>query len=154
MLIVTGADHGGFALKEKLKTLVRDLGYEVFDVGASALIPGDDYPAYAAAVGAKVAESPEGSRGILVCRSGVGVDIVANKFHGVRSVLGQSPDHVYQARHDDDVNVLSIAADFTDESAARNMVKIFIETPFGKDDRYARRIKEIEEIENGGAPRV
>ena len=110
---------------------------------------GDDYPDYAAAVARKVSEAGPGeARGILICRSGAGVDIVANKFRGVRSFLAISTDHVYQVRHDDDANVLSIAADFTDEATVPKLVQVFLSTPFAKEEKYTRRLNKISDIEN------
>lgn len=148
MIIYFGADHGGFALKETLRDFVKDAGYEVYDLGAVALNKDDDYPDFGAAVAKKVSEDPERSRGVLLCRSGVGMDVVANKFRSVRSVLGISPDHVYSARHDDSVNVLAIAADTISESDAKKMVQIFLETPFGGDERYMRRLEKVMHVEN------
>ncbi len=147
MIIYLGADHGGFALKERLKAALTDEGYEVMDMGAASLVPGDDYPTYAAAVAREVGKDPAGRRGIVICRSGFGVDVVANKFAGVRAGLPFSPDHVYQGRHDDDLNVLAIAADFTDEATAQKMVKVFLTTPFAKEERYVRRLGEIGKME-------
>jgi RpiB/LacA/LacB family sugar-phosphate isomerase len=147
MIIYIGADHRGFALKEQLKGILKEEAYEVVDVGAAQLTPGDDYPDYAKLVAAKVSESPSTARGILICGSGSGADIVANKFMNVRSVLGISTDHVYQVRHDDDANVLSIAADFIDPDMVLKMVKIFLSTPLAGDERYARRLQKIAVIE-------
>ena len=147
MIIYIGADHGGFALKEQLKTVLSGDGYEVVDMGAAALTPDDDYPDYAKLVAAKVSEAPSSARGILICRSGAGVDIVANKFLDVRSALAISTDQVYQARHDDDVNVLSIAVDFTDPEAVLKMIKIFLSTPFATEVKYTRRLQKISVIE-------
>jgi ribose 5-phosphate isomerase B len=147
MVIYIGADHGGFALKEKLKAVLKNDGYDPDDLGAAAYQDGDDYPDFAAPVAEKVSIAPETSRGILICRSGFGMDITANKFPGVRAALPLSPDHIYQGRHDDDVNVLCIAADFVDEATALNMMKVFLSTPFAPDERYTRRIKKIADVE-------
>jgi ribose 5-phosphate isomerase B len=149
MTIYLGADHGGFNLKESLKDILKNDGYDVVDCGANEYIDGDDYPDFAALVAMKVGRAPDQSRGILACRSGFGVDIVANKFPKVRAVLPSSPDHAYQARHDDDANVLCFAADFMDETAAINIMKIFLSTPFAKEERYARRLQKIAYIEEG-----
>jgi ribose 5-phosphate isomerase B len=148
MVIYIGADHRGFALKEQLKDALKNDAYEVVDMGAPALAPTDDYPDYAKLVAQKVSEVPSSARGILICGSGAGVDVVANKFLDVRSVLGISTDHVYQARHDDDVNVLSIASDFIEPDTALKMVKIFLSTPLAADEKYARRLQKISEIES------
>src|SRR5258708_177107 len=112
MLIYIGADHRGFKLKEYLKKFLTDKAYQVADMGGKTETIDDDYPDYAREVAKHVSDDPVGARGIVICGSGFGVDIVANKFPGVRSALPMSTDHVYQARHDDDVNVLALAADF------------------------------------------
>jgi ribose 5-phosphate isomerase B len=149
MIIYIGSDHGGFKMKELLKKWLMDKAYEVGDMGPAQYVEEDDYPDTAAAVARKVSQAEPGqARGILICRSGAGVDIVANKFRGVRSVLAISTDHIYQARHDDDVNVLSIAADFTDEAVVPKIVQIFLSTPFAKEGKYTRRLNKISEIEN------
>ncbi len=150
MIIYIGADHRGFKLKEYLKRFLTDKAYTVADVGATQYTEGDDYPDYAKEVGKKVSNDPQGSRGILICGSGFGVDIAANKFPGVRSALPMSPDHVYQARHDDDVNVLSLAADFIDEAEAVKMLQVFLSTPFASESRYTRRLTKISAIESLG----
>ncbi len=147
MTIYIGADHRGFNLKERLKQLLKDEAYDVVDAGAASFVPDDDYPDYAGAVAKKVSEAPLDARGIVLCGSGFGADIVANKFPGVRSALAMSPDHAYQARHDDDANVLALAADFIDEAAAVKTVKVFLTTPFAKDGKYARRLEKINGIE-------
>lgn len=147
MLIHFGADHGGYNLKESLKSFVGDKGYEIVDAGNTTYDESDDYPDFAAAVAGEVSEDPDHRRGIVICKSGVGVDIVANKFRGVRSVLGMSPDHVFAARNDDDVNVLSLAAEFATPEDAENMVKIFLATPFDTAERRVRRLDKIKEID-------
>lgn len=147
MIIYLGADHRGFALKEQLKEVLKNEGYELMDVGAVALTPDDDYADYAQLAAAKVSEAPSSVRAILLCSSGVGMDIVANKFTGVRSVLAISPDHAYAARHDDDVSVLSIAVDFVPADTVMKIVTVFLTTPFGGDERYERRLEKIAVIE-------
>ena len=150
MTIYIGADHRGFRLKEQLKQILKSDGYTVTDVGAAEYNGEDDYPDCAKAVAEQVAKAPEDSRGIVICGSGTGVDIVANKFHGVRSVLAMSPDHVNMSRHDDNVNVLAIAADFINEMTAMSIMKVFLTAPFEKlEARYMRRLRKIEQIENG-----
>jgi len=153
MTIYLGADHRGFPLKETLKQMLVNDGYDVVDCGATAPVPDDDYPDYAHAVAEAVGKNPgagseSGDRGILVCGSGVGIDIAANKFHGIRSALTAFPDQIYAARHDDDVNVLALAADFTDAETAKKLVKVFLSTPFASnEERYRRRIEKISEFE-------
>jgi ribose 5-phosphate isomerase B len=152
MTIYLGADHKGFALKEKIKQMLLAEAYDVVDLGASTLMPDDDYPVYGKAVAEAVRKNPTVDRGILVCGSGFGMDIVADKIHGVRAALPMSPDHAYQARHDDDVNVLALGADFIDEATAQKIVKTFISTPFAKEERYRRREDEISKIEESTQP--
>ncbi len=148
MVIYFGADHGGFELKEKLKVFAQSKGYEVVDVGATAYDEKDDYPDFAGVVGKKVSLAPDQARGILLCRNGAGVNIAANKFPHVRCVLGFSSDQVYDARHDDDVNVLSIPADFVDEPTAQKLAEVFLATPFAKEEeRFVRRLNKLAAIE-------
>lgn len=148
MVIYLGTDHRGFELKERLKESLKADGYDVVDVGAEKMVPDDDYTDYAAAVAEKVAMAPELGRGIVLCGSGFGVDITANKVNGIRAGLAMNPDHAYQGRHDDDINVLALAADFVDEVTAKKIVKIFLSTPFAKEEKYSRRIAKIGKIEN------
>lgn len=148
MTIYLGADHRGFALKEQIKKKLLEKEHEVVDMGATAVDKDDDYPEFAGAVAKKVSEDPGEHRGIVICGSGIGADITANKFKGVRSALALSPEHITIARHDDDVNVLSLAADFIDQEKAFEIVKAFVVTPFAKDvARYQRRLDEIAAFE-------
>ena len=148
MIIYFGADHRGFALKERLENYVKDLGYEALDYGDDKYNENDDYPDFARAVGEKVSQNAAGSKGILVCGSGVGMDIVANKFAGVRAGLAISSDQIYDARRDDDINVLCLAADFVNEEDAEKIVRIFLETRYRAEERYTRRLAKISEIED------
>ncbi len=149
MLIFIGADHRGFRLKEIIKSFLKDEGYEVIDKGNAQYVESDDYPDFAESVAKEIDADPEERRGVLICGSGVGVDIVANKFPRVRSALVTSADQAYAARHDDDANVLSLAADFLEEDEARQIVKIFFATPFGNEERYVRRLKKIADLAEG-----
>jgi len=147
-MIFIGADHRGYNLKENLKAYLKELRFEFKDLGAKELIVDDDYPDYALAVAQKVAEDPENNRGILICGSGVGVDIVANKIKGIRSALCFSIEQAQASRNDDDTNILSLPADFISEESAKEIVKMWLETPFSGLEHYARRIEKISEIEN------
>ena len=147
MVIYLGADHKGFKLKEFIRDFLKDKGYEVADLGDSRYDENDDYVDFAKEVAQKVSLSPDDSRGILVCGSGAGMDITANKFRKVRSTLAVSADQVYDARHEDNINILSIAAAFTSESDAQKIVNTFIETPFGGEARHQRRLDKITQIE-------
>jgi ribose 5-phosphate isomerase B len=148
MKIALGADHRGFAEKENLKALLEAQGHIINDVGAHALDMNDDYPdfAYAAAmlVGEKQAE-----RGILLCGSGMGMDIVANKVRGVRATIIRNTDEAKYARDHDDINVITLAADALDASTMSSIVDVFLTTPFSQEERHARRIEKLRMIENG-----
>ena len=132
-----------------MKGILKNDGYDVVDCGPFERVEGDDYPDYAASVAEQVSLSPDQSRGILICRSGFGMDIAANKFRNVRAGLAMSSDQAFQGRHDDDLNVLCLAADFIDQSIAANVVKTFLSTEFAKEERYARRLQKIAAIEEG-----
>ncbi len=155
MIIYIGADHRGCALKASIAAALKGDGYEVIDVGATALDPADDYPDFARVVAEKVSTAAAASaaagaetRGIVICGSGIGVDIVANKFKGVRSALAISAEQIRAGREDDDVNVLSLSADFTKPEDALNIARVFISTPFKKEERFSRRLGKIAELEN------
>jgi len=148
MVIYIGADHRGFKLKESILDFLKNKGYEVADMGNVNYDQNDDYIDFAKEVVGKVSMDPVNSRGILVCGSGVGMDVVANKVKKIRSVLAISPDHVYTARHDDNVNILSIAANFINEADAQKIINVFLETPFSTEERYQRRLDKIAQMEN------
>lgn len=146
-MIYLGADHRGYKLKEVVKTYLTELGFDFEDIGALELNPDDDYPDFALAVAKKVAENPEINRGILICSSGVGVDIVANKSKGVRSALSFNAKQAQMSRNDDDANILSLPADYIDENLTKDIVKTWLETPFSGLERYVRRIEKVKNIE-------
>lgn len=145
-MIYIGADHRGFNLKEKVKKWLKHWKFEYEDLGAITLDPKDDYPIFAANLARKIQENPL-SFGILICGSGVGVDVVANKFDGVRSSIGKNSDQIRAGRHDDNMNILVIAADFTKEKEAEGMLQVFLRTKFGSKARFKRRLEEIKKIE-------
>lgn len=147
-MLYLGTDHRGFELKEKIKGWLVDWGYQFQDLGSTVYDPADDYPDFASAVARKVAENAVDNRGILLCGSGVGMDVVANRFRGVRSALVWSDDEalVKQSREHDYSNVLSLPADYLTEEQAKKIVKLWLETPFSEEERHIRRIKKIDEL--------
>lgn len=147
MLIYIGADHRGFQLKESLKNYLKNSGYEMVDVGNDKYIAGDDYPDFAALVARKISLDPETSRGILLCGSGVGVDIAANKFKNVRSALAFNTEQAAASRSDDNTNVLSLAADYLSEDDAKKILSVWLATDFSGEERHQRRLRKIEDIE-------
>lgn len=146
MKVYLGADHRGYKLKEKLKGWLVELNYESKDLGAHEYNKKDDYTLYAEKVGSLVANE-KGSRGILLCGSGVGVDVVANKIDGVRASIGKTKEQVRAGRNDDDMNVLVIAADYTNIKEAKEMVKLFLNTAFSGKARHKKRLEDIRRIE-------
>lgn len=146
-MIYIGADHRGYKLKEALKLYLKELNFEFEDLGALELNSDDDYPDFALAVAKKVAESPEENRGILICGSGVGVDIVANKIKSIRCALCFDAAQTNASRNDDNTNILSLASDFIAEEKAKEIVKMWLQTPYAKLEKYERRINKIKEIE-------
>lgn len=146
MTIFLGADHAGFRLKEQLKPFLKGLGHDVRDLGSKRLIAGDDYPAFAFAVSRAVARQPK-SRGILVCGTGVGMAIVANKVRGIRGVNAWSPTVARRSRQDEDTNVLCLAGWLLAPNAARGIARAWLGTPFSRARRQLRRVAAIGRID-------
>ena len=147
MIIFIGADHRGFGLKEKLKPFLIDKGYTVFDKGNDHYDEADDYPDFTGLVAQEVIKDPDNRRGILICGSGVGIDIAANKFSRIRSALANNSDQAFLSRNDTDANVLCLASDFLDEEMAKKILSVWLQTPFSQEERHKRRIRKIGEIE-------
>lgn len=147
MKIFIGADHRGFELKNKLVEWLNSNNYGVEDCGAFQFEQTDDYPDFAKAVGVGVSNQ-EGSKGIVICGGGSGVVIAANKIKGIRSSLALNNDQVKAGRNDDDVNVLGLASDFTNEQTAIEIVKTFLETEYDPSERHQRRIDKIRQLED------
>ena len=145
-MVYLGADHRGFELKELLKKRLADERYEVTDLGNDHFDPADDYVVFAEKVAEAVAELPD-NRGIVLCGSGAGVDMTANKVDGVRSALAFDLPRAIQAREHEDANILALPADALEEETAWEMVKAFLTTPFSGEERHIRRLKEMEEVE-------
>lgn len=143
MTIYIGADHRGYDLKKQIKAHLGNKGYEVKDLGNTTLDPKDDYPDYAKPVAEAVSKDPE-SRGILICGSGAGVAIVANKFKGVRAALAINPEHARMERNDEDTNILSLSAELTPADEAIAIVDTFLNTAFSSEERHRRRVAKIE----------
>jgi len=146
-MLYLATDHRGFQLKEAIKKSLIERGIEIEDRGALVYDAGDDYVDFAAAAAAKIAENPSVHKGIFLCGSGHGVDMVANKFRGVRAALCWNAQVAKQSRRDDDANVLVLAADAGDEVLAQEIVSVWLGTSFSGEDRHIRRLKKIEEIE-------
>ena len=143
-MIYLGADHRGFQLKEEIKKFLGGKKYEFLDMGNFSYDPNDDYTDFAKLVAQKVSEKPEERKGVLICGSGVGVDITANKFRGVRSALADDVATAKQPREHDDTNVLSLPADEINFELAKQILETWLTTPFSNGEKYKRRIDKIE----------
>lgn len=146
MKIAIGSDHAGFELKEKVGPLLEAAGHEVLDVGTDSE-ESTDYPQYAAEAAEMVADG-EAERAVVVCGSGVGVSIVANKVQGVRAVNAHDPEEAEVSRRHNDANVLALAGRRLDEDAARAILERFLATEF-EGGRHQRRVGQIDAVERG-----
>ena len=144
MKIAIGADHAGFALKQQIAEALRQAGHQVIDDGTNST-ESTDYPDYAGKVARAVADGTV-ERGVLVCDTGVGMSIAANKVNGVRAALAVNPEEVQLTRRHNDANVLAIGAKYTDAAAAVEYVKLFLETGFD-GGRHQRRVDKITQME-------
>lgn len=146
MKVFIASDHAGFDRKQQLASKLEQ-GYQVFDLGPYELNPDDDYPVYAKKVALAVKENPK-SMGILVCKSGEGMAIVANKFNGIRAAIASSKEQAIETRKDNDSNVLSLSAADLSDKEAFEVSKSWLDTPFSELERHERRLHEIAEIES------
>lgn len=146
MKIYLATDHAGFEFKQNLKSYLLEKGYDVEDCGAFELDPNDDYPDFIAPAVRKVAQNL-GSFGIVLGKSGAGECIVANKIKGIRAVLGVSEQNVRLSREHNDANVLSLGSEIVDEQTAKQLVEIFLNTPFSNEERHVRRLEKISVLE-------
>lgn len=142
-MVYLGADHRGFDLKGQIAKWLAGRGYEFEDLGAYNYDRDDDYVDYALAVAEKVGADPDNNRGVVICGSGVGVDIVANKVANVRCGLGFSEDQVHAARKDDNINILALAADNIEVDQALKFVEKMLDTEFVMSETHQRRIDKI-----------
>jgi ribose 5-phosphate isomerase B len=145
--VVLGADHGGFSLKIELVSWLQNQGYEVLDLGARTLDPADDYPDFSLAVAQAVA-SGEARRGIIICGSGVGACIVANKIAGVRAGLCHDVYSARQGVEHDDMNVLCLGARIIGVELAKELVNAFLCAQFSGEERHQRRLQKLLVIES------
>ena len=147
MRIVVGADHRGYALKESIANELRMSGHHVLDVGTNGEEP-VDYPDYALAVG-KAILSGEAERGILVCGSGVGGVIAANKLPGIRAGLCHDTYSAHQGVEHDDMNMLCLGSKIVGPELALELTRTFLEARFSGEERYRRRLAKVRELEQG-----
>lgn len=146
MKIAIGADHGGFALKGIIARFLSEKGHEVIDAGAFNPEPSDDYPDFARAVSETVLKG-DAERGILICGSGVGAAVAANKFPGIRASLCHDSFSAHQGVEDDNMNVICLGAGVIGAELARELVSFFIAARFSGAERHIRRLRKVEAIE-------
>lgn len=142
--IAIGADHGGFELKEELKKLLQEMGHVVQDLGTQGE-QSVDYPGFAALVARKVCQG-EADRGILICGTGIGMSIVANRFPGVRAALCHDLYTAIMSRKHNDANCLALGGRLLGKGLAKEIVKVWLETPF-EGGRHELRLAQIRELE-------
>lgn len=145
MRIAIGADHAGWPLKEEIVRHLRERGHEVSDLGTHSADP-VDYPDYAGAVGEAV-RSGQAERGVLVCGSGAGACVAANKIPGVRAAVCHDTYTAHQAVEHDDVNVLCLGSRVLGPALAREVVDAWAQARFTGDERHRRRLDKVEAIE-------
>jgi ribose 5-phosphate isomerase B len=145
MRIALAGDHAGFQLKESIKRWLADAGHAVIDLGTNST-ESVDYPDFAAAVGRAVV-SGRAERGIVVCGSGAGAAIAANKLDGVRCAQANDTYTAHQAVEHDDVNVIALAARVTGEAVAEEIVHAFLAATFVPEERYIRRLNKVLDLE-------
>ena len=144
--VALGADHGGFPMKTELLPWLQDQGHEVLDLGAHALDPTDDYPDSADAVAQAVA-SGRANRGIIICGSGVGACVAANKVPNVRACLCHDTYSARQGVEHDDMNVLCLGARIVGIELAREVATAFLSAQFTGEERHQRRLDKVLNIE-------
>jgi ribose 5-phosphate isomerase B len=147
MKIYIGADHNGFEYKAKLVTYLKRSGYEVVDEGGDGQNPQDDYPQFAGRViHAMRGDAEPVTRGMLICGSGQGMCMTANRFKGIRAALCWDQEEAHSARNDDDSNVLCLSARDIDFDKTIAIVQTWLMTPFAGAPRFKRRIQEMDEL--------
>lgn len=147
MKIFIGADHNGFHLRNTLIKYLKQAGYSVEDEGDTELNPDDDFPVFAQKVvnGVLSSEDPD-ARGILLCGSGQGMCMAANRFKGIRAALVWDRESAHASRNDDNSNVLCLPARVLEKDEANLLVETWLNTPFAKAARFVRRLSELDEL--------
>jgi len=142
-MIYLGADHRGYSLKEEIKKFLEQEKIKFQDLGNLEYDKKDDYPDFAKKVAEKVSSNLKKDKGILVCGTGIGMSIVANKFKGIRAGLCLSGYMARRAVEEDDINILCLAADITDSGTSKKIIKEWLKAKFKNEEPYKRRIKKI-----------
>lgn len=147
MIFYIGADHRGFESKVKLKAYLEQEGFEVKDVGDDRMEPDDDFPQFAGRCAMAVLGSDDKDpRGILICGSGQGMCMAANRFKGIRAVLAHDKESARSSRCEDDSNVICLANETVQSGSWQEIINTWVDTPFAAAPRYVRRIKELDDL--------
>ena len=146
MKVGIAADHGGFELKLRLKEFLLALDYEVVDFGADSFAALDDYPDYVVPL-ARAVVAGEVARGIVICGSGVGACVAANKVRGARAGLISDAFSAHQGVEDDDMNIICLGGRVVGNALAMDLVEIFLTADFKDEERFRRRLAKVRELE-------
>ena len=152
MRVVIGSDHAGFELKQEIITRLGELGYEVMDVGTNGPAA-VDYPDFAEAV-ARAVLAGKADRGVLLCGSGVGASVSANKIPGIRAAVCHDSYSARQGVEHDDMNILVLGARIVASSLAKDLVRIFLDAEFTGEERHLRRLNKLKALETRSADRL
>jgi ribose 5-phosphate isomerase B len=147
MKIYLGADHNGFEFKKELASFLVHAGYDVVDDGGLTFSKEDDFPQFAGKVAASLlGDGDKESRGILVCGSGQGLSMAANRFKGIRASLCWNLDEARSARNDDDSNVLCLSSKYLSLEDTKSIVMTWLNTPFAGAPRFIRRLQQLDQL--------
>lgn len=146
MIVAVGSDHAGFALKQLAIDTIRAAGHDALDCGAYSMDPNDDYPDFAAAVSRAIVDG-RAERGVLVCGSGVGASVAANKFTGIRCALCHDSFSAHQGVEDDSMNVIALGARVIGPSLAQELIGVFLRATFSNAERHVRRLEKVKTFE-------
>lgn len=149
MKIAVACDHGGFPLKATVVSLLQELGHEVLDLGAYEYNATDDYPDFARYMGQAI-QHKQAERGILLCGSGVGACVGANKLTGVRASVCHDVYSAHQGVEHDDMNVLCLGSRIIGEALVADLVRAFVSAKFSGEERHVRRLEKIKAMEAAG----
>ncbi len=147
MKIYLGSDHNGYQYKQDLAYELRNAGHEVIDDGNISIDPNDDFPQFAGkVVNDLLSEADPEAKGLLICGSGQGMAMAANRFKGIRASLCWNLEEARASRNDDDSNVLCLSSRFLSIDEAQSIVTTFLQTPFAGAPRFIRRIQELDQL--------
>jgi RpiB/LacA/LacB family sugar-phosphate isomerase len=147
MRIAIGSDHAGFSLKQHIMQFLKAAGHDILDLGAFTVDPLDDYPDFSKAVGEAVKDA-RAERGVLICGSGVGASVAANKIPGIRAAMCHDTYSAHQGVEHDDMNVIVFGSRIIGVALAEELVVAYLRASFTHEERHARRLAKVHAIEN------